>query len=94
MLVPELVKIDLNFAFRIRVDYWHSAFCDCDCVGIAGNTAFFGVIFPRDCLRNLLFIIAVIFEVKSDGAGEREACSNVRCSRLSGRHGCGFRFDF
>jgi hypothetical protein len=62
--------------------------------GLFENACLFRIVFSRDCLRTVLFIIAVILEVESDGAGEREACSNVRGSRLSGRHGCGFRFDF
>src|SRR3990170_119010 len=55
------------------------------------HTGFFVVIFPRDCLRTVIFIIAVIFEVESDGAGKREASGNLCCISLYNRHGCGFR---
>ena len=47
---------------------------------------FFAVIFSRDCLRTVIFIIAVVFEAESDGAGKREACSNARCGRMSRLH--------
>ena len=51
------------------------------------NASFFRGYFSAGLLINGFFIIAVIFEVESNGAGKRLASSTVRCSRMPHWHG-------
>jgi hypothetical protein len=61
------------------------------CLSLLGSASVFsGVVFSRDYLGTVLFIIAAIFEAESDGAGKPETCRNVRCSRVPNRHGYWF----
>ena len=54
------------------------------------NASFFRGYFSAGLLINGFFIIVVIFEVESNGAGKRLASSTVRCSRMPHWHGFGF----